>query len=81
MDFVHDQLATGSKLRSLPVVDTYSQFSLEVVPRFSLLAPDLVKMIEWVCREVGYMASRSGGCAAQRSCGSCRRSCSIRPPA
>ena len=34
MDFVHDQLATGSKLRILTVVDTFSRFSPAVVPRF-----------------------------------------------
>ncbi len=27
MDFVHDQLATGKKIRVLTVVDTYSRFS------------------------------------------------------
>lgn len=27
MDFVHDQLATGQKLRVLTIVDTFSRFS------------------------------------------------------
>lgn len=31
MDFVHDQLATGSKLRILKVIDTFSRFSPAVV--------------------------------------------------
>lgn len=35
MDFVHDQLATGSKLRILTLIDTFSRFSPAVVPRFS----------------------------------------------
>jgi putative transposase len=31
MDFVHDQLATGPKLRILTIVDTFSRFSPAVV--------------------------------------------------
>ena len=54
MDFVHDQLATGSKLRILTVVDTFGWFSPAVVPRFGFRAPD---MLERVCSEVGYPAS------------------------
>jgi putative transposase len=33
MDFVHDQLATGQKLRVLTIVDTFSRFSPALVPR------------------------------------------------
>jgi putative transposase len=57
MDFVHDQLATGSKLRILAVVDTFSWFSPAVVPRFRLRAPDVIEVLERVCSEVGYPAS------------------------
>lgn len=57
MDFVHDQLATGPKLRILTVVDTFSRFSPAVVPRFSFRAPDVVETLERVCSEVGYPAS------------------------
>lgn len=57
MDFVHDQLATGPKLRILTVVDTFSRFSPAVVPRFSFRAPDVVEALERVCCEVGYPAS------------------------
>ena len=57
MDFVHDQLATGPKLRILTVVDTFSRFSPAVVPRFSFRAPDVVEVLERVCNEVGYPAS------------------------
>ncbi len=57
MDFVHDQLATGPKLRILTVVDTFSRFSPAVVPRFSFRAPDVVEVLERVCSEVGYPAS------------------------
>lgn len=57
MDFVHDQLATGPKLRILTVVDTFSRFSPAVVPRFSFRAPDVVEVLERVCGELGYPAS------------------------
>ena len=38
MDFVHDQLATGNKLRVLTVVDTFSRYA-PVVDRGSVTAP------------------------------------------
>ena len=38
MDFVHDQLATGQKIRVLTVVDTFSRFSPVLDPRFSYRA-------------------------------------------
>ena len=38
MDFVHDQLATGRKIRVLTVVDTFSRFSPVVDPRSSYRA-------------------------------------------
>ena len=38
MDFVHDQLATGRRLRVLTIVDTWSLFSPAVDPRFSYRA-------------------------------------------
>ena len=54
MDFVHDQLATGRKLRILTIVDTYSRFSPATDPRFSYRGEDVVQTLERVCREVGY---------------------------
>ena len=57
MDFVHDQLATGPKLRILTVLDTFSRFSPAIVPRFSFRAPDVVEVLERVCGEEGYPAS------------------------
>lgn len=54
MDFVHDQLATGKKLRVLTVVDTFSRFSPIVDPRFSYRAEDVVATLEQVCATVGY---------------------------
>ncbi len=57
MDFIHNQLATGPKLRILTVVGTFNRFSPAVVPRFSFRAPDVVAVLDRVCGEVGYPAS------------------------
>ena len=57
MDFVHDQLATGRKLRILTIVDTFSRFSPAVDPRFSYRGEDVVLALERVCRQVGYPQS------------------------
>jgi putative transposase len=54
MDFVHDQLATGKKIRVLTVVDTFSRFSPVVDPRFSYRAEDVVGALERVCASIGY---------------------------
>jgi putative transposase len=54
MDFVHDQLATGRKIRVLTVVDTFSRFSPTVDPRFTYRAEDVVATLERVCARVGY---------------------------
>jgi putative transposase len=53
MDFVHDQLATGRKIRVLTIVDTFSRFSPAIVPRFSFRAPDVIEVLERVGREIG----------------------------
>ena len=54
MDFVHDQLATGRKIRVLTVVDTFSRFSLVVDPRFSYRGEDVVATLDRACRSMGY---------------------------
>lgn len=54
MDFVHDQLATGRKLRILTVVDTHSRFCPATDPRFSYRGEDVVQTLEHVCGRVGY---------------------------
>ena len=54
MDFVHDQLAMGKKIRVLTVVDIFSKFSPAIDPKFSYRAEDVVKTLERVCMEVGY---------------------------
>ena len=51
MDFVHDQLATGKKIRVLTVVDTFSRFSPAVDPRFSYKGEDVVLTLERVCKK------------------------------
>lgn len=57
MDVGHGQLAKGSTLRILTVIDTFSRFSPAVVPRFSFRAPDVIEVLASVCGEVGYPAS------------------------
>lgn len=57
MDFVHDQLATGNKIRILTVIDTFSRYSPAVVPRFSFRAPDVIDTLEHVCKKIGYPKS------------------------
>jgi transposase InsO family protein len=54
MDFVHDQLATGRKLRILTVVDTHSRVSSVIDPRFSYRGEDVVATLEKTCRVIGY---------------------------
>ena len=54
MDFVHDQLATGQKIRVLTVVDTFSRFSPVIAPRFSYRAEDVAATLERVCVATGY---------------------------
>ncbi len=54
MDFVHDQLATGRKLRVLTIVDTFSRYSPAVDPRFSYRGEDVVQTLERICRQTGY---------------------------
>jgi len=54
MDFVHDQLATGRKLRVLTVVDTYSRFCPVIDPRFRYRGEDVVRTLDQVCSQVGY---------------------------
>ena len=57
MDFVHDQLATGRKLRILTIVDTYSRYAPAIDPRFSYRAEDVVRTLEGICRKEGYPRS------------------------
>ena len=56
MDFVHDQLATGTKLRVLTIVDTFSRFSPAIEPRFNFRGADVVEVLERVGRVIGFPA-------------------------
>ncbi len=68
MDFVHDQLATGRKIRVLTIVDTFTRFSPAIEPRFSFRA----RM--WLLCSNGSVVSM----ASQRASGSIRaRSSSV----
>ena len=53
MDFVHDQLATGKKLRVLTVVDTFSRYVPVLDMRYSYRGEDVVATLDRVCRKVG----------------------------
>ena len=54
MDFLHDQLALGQKIRVLTVVDIFSKFSPAIDPRFSYRGEDVVATLERVCAQTGY---------------------------
>lgn len=54
MDFVHDQLALGNKLRILTIVDTHSRFCPATDARFSYRGEDVVQTLERVCHQIGY---------------------------
>ncbi len=54
VDFVHDQLATGRKLRVLTIVDTFSRFSPVLDARFSYRGEDVVATLDRVCAGVGF---------------------------
>ena len=54
MDFVHDQLATGGKLRILTVIDTFSRYVPVIDPRLAYRGADVVATMDRVCREMGY---------------------------
>ena len=57
MDFVHDQLATGRKIRVLTVVDTFSRYVPTLDPRFSYRGEDVVATLDRVCKRTGYPAT------------------------
>jgi putative transposase len=53
MDFLHDQLSDGRKIRILAVIDTFSRFSPALDPRFAYKAPDVVDTLERAAQSVG----------------------------
>jgi putative transposase len=54
MDFVHDQLATGRKIRILTVVDTFTRVSPVIDPRFSYRAENVIEALDRACAVSGY---------------------------
>ena len=56
MDFVHDQLATGTKLRILTVIDTFSRYAPIVDPGLVYRGADVVVTLERVCKVMGHPA-------------------------
>lgn len=54
MEFVHDQLATGQKLRVLTIVDTHSRCCPAADPRFTYCGEDVVQTLLRVCGRIGY---------------------------
>jgi putative transposase len=57
VDFVHDRLATGRKLRVLTIVDTFSRFSPALEPRLTFRGADVVEVLERVGRQVDFPAT------------------------
>lgn len=66
MDFVHDQLALGKKLRILTIVDIHSRYCPAADPRFAYRGEDVVQTLERVCRQIG-IRRRSGSTMAASS--------------
>jgi putative transposase len=54
MDFVHDQLATGKKLRILTVVDNHSRLCPVADSRIAYRGEDVVQTLEKVRARIGY---------------------------
>jgi len=57
MDFVHDQLETGRKIRVLTMIDTYSRYVPVLDPRFSYRGENVVETLQQVCGQIGYPQS------------------------
>ena len=57
MDFVHDQLAMGTKIRILTVIDTFSRYAHAADARFQYRGENVVATLERVCKKVGYPTS------------------------
>jgi putative transposase len=53
MDFVHDQLATGTKLRALTIIDIFSKLSPAIVPRLTFRGANVVEVLERIGQDMG----------------------------
>lgn len=49
MDFVHYQLACGTKIRVLTAIDTFSRYAMTVDPRLTYRGSDVVATLDGVC--------------------------------
>ena len=54
MDFVHDQLFDGRKIRILTIVDIFTRLSPAIDVRQQFRGADVVDILERVTREIGY---------------------------
>jgi putative transposase len=54
MDFVHDQLFDGTRIRILTIVDTFTRLSPAIHVRQSFRGVDVVETLERVSRQLGY---------------------------
>ncbi len=54
MDFAHDELVTGRKLRVLTVVDTFSRYVPVLDARFRYRGADVVATLDRICGQIGY---------------------------
>jgi putative transposase len=54
MDFLHDQLFDGRKIRILAVIDLFSRFSPALDPRFSYKAQNVVETLDRATAVTGY---------------------------
>ncbi len=57
MDFVHDQLYDGSRIRALTTIDTFTRYVPAIDVRRSYTSADVVDTLERVCAELGYPKS------------------------
>ena len=57
MDFMHERLADGSKIRLLTIVDLYSRECVALQVDRSFRSPDVVRVLTHVCKHRGKPAS------------------------
>lgn len=54
MDFIHDQLYDGCRIRILTVIDTFTRYVPVIEVRERFTGADVAAVLESVCKEVGY---------------------------
>lgn len=53
MDFLHDQLYDGRKIRVLAVIDTFTRYSPALDVRQAYRGADVVETLERACKDIG----------------------------